>query len=235
MHDNPVSRSEFDALEARLRKLENPPESKKEAYYQTYFENFFKGKHLHIPGFGRTDVTTKDMHAEIKEWKHYQVVPGQLGKYQLGSPRKILAACFFGKRPKDSRVRDIHTLMKRHNIRMYSIDDDDNIEEHDDDNLDDCSSHFQETFTRWLDNNLVPTPDTRVHLHRFERAFSKSVKPLDVSTRDVVRLLQGRGLKVSPTGNSGKHRDADCCANPARCVFYADVKEWYKVKEMYSL
>ncbi|KAJ3035221.1 hypothetical protein HDV00_004129, partial [Rhizophlyctis rosea] len=66
---------------------------------------------LTIPGVGTTDVTTPEAHYEIKRWSKYDIVPGQLGKYQLKVRRSKSIACFFGRMPTAERLEIILRLM----------------------------------------------------------------------------------------------------------------------------
>ena len=108
-------------LKREVQALKQPP--KNENYYQNLLEQLTNGKHMHIPGIGRTDVTTNDAHMEIKRWHRYQEVPGQLAKYQSKCPRPRSVVYFFGSMPSNERVRNIQNLMVAHGIEMNYFDD----------------------------------------------------------------------------------------------------------------
>ncbi len=101
-----------------------------ESYYQHLLETLLGATHMHIPDVGITDITTSDTHVEIKDWKRYHQVPGQLATYQQAVPRVNSVVYFFGAMPSYNRFISIRSLMTRHNISMYSIDSDDVITEH---------------------------------------------------------------------------------------------------------
>jgi len=114
-------------LRKRVKNLESP---KHESHYQKLLEIRFQGKHLHIEGVGTTDVTTSDAHNEVKNWRRYHEVPGQLAKYNHGSPRPRKCVYFFGNPPSSKKIEHILNLMTLQNIEMYSFDLDDEIVAH---------------------------------------------------------------------------------------------------------
>ncbi len=118
---------QHQAAEIRLLRTST---SKKESYYQQLLEKKLNGKRLYIAGVGITDITTPDMHVEIKRWSRYHEVPGQLAKYQQGCRRTKSAVYFFGTIPSLGRQQQIAALMAASRINMYSIDAADEITEH---------------------------------------------------------------------------------------------------------
>ncbi len=84
-------------------------------------------------------------------------------------------------------------------------------------------------FETWLNENLLDVPGKRVHLHRFDRAYTlfqtrENTKD-KVKTGTIVSKLRARGYHV---GNAllDNQRDAACCGSALRYVEGADVKNW---------
>lgn len=102
---------------------------------ERYYQNFLAAKlgygHCPIERVGVTDITTPDAHIEIKKWADYQMVIGQLAKYQQALPRTKKAVYFFGDEPGNERFGQIVALMKDADVEMYSFDANDNIRKHD--------------------------------------------------------------------------------------------------------
>lgn len=92
---------------------------KKESFYQHIVEEYLGGTHLKVED-GITDVTTDEIHAEIKEWSSYKNVVGQLKYYNLCAPRKKLQAYLFGTYPK-SKQQHALSLFKTQNIEPYTF------------------------------------------------------------------------------------------------------------------
>ena len=107
-------------MKKRLEKLEAP--AKKEDYYQKLLEPIVGGTHMNLPGVGITDITTPWAHVEIKCWKDYHVVQGQLAKYQNALPRDHNIVYFFGPTPTSRKLHEVYTLMTASGIKMYSVD-----------------------------------------------------------------------------------------------------------------
>jgi hypothetical protein len=122
-----VLRGEVSQLKARLAELEVAvnPARKNEEHYQKVLESQLAATHLHIPGVGVTDLTTPDSHIEIKRFRDYHVVPGQLAKYNRVVPRPRKCVYFFGPLPKQQRLVFIADLMAESGIEMYIFDSDD--------------------------------------------------------------------------------------------------------------
>jgi hypothetical protein len=118
---------EVSQLKARVAELEATvnPARKNEKHYQKILERQLAATHLHIPGVGYTDLTTPDAHIEIKRFKDYHVVPGQLAKYNHVLPRSRKCVYFFGPLPDEKRLELIADLMAESGIEMYIFDQND--------------------------------------------------------------------------------------------------------------
>lgn len=171
---------------------------KPEAYYQKFLERRLGAKPLTLP-CGRTDLTTDDAHIEIKSWTRYHEVPGQLGKYQLASPRRQSIVYFFGLEPCKERLDEIETLMRRMSIDMYSIDRQDKIRHHA------CSvSERNDVAWQWIQSNIVTDPRGMLSRPDVNEAFRKAhptVKLKDFSASLLLFIgnepLQQKSLKNS--------------------------------------
>ena len=64
--------------------------------YQIRLEKLFPGCSHQKNKYGITDITTPELHIEIKNWYNYKYCVGQLITYNLANPIKKLLAAFFG-------------------------------------------------------------------------------------------------------------------------------------------
>jgi hypothetical protein len=104
---------------------------KHESHFQRILQNKFQAEHKHIVGVGVTDITTDDAHIEIKRWKYYDDVTGQLAKYQRALARPRSCVYYFGRMPNSRRLNEIFELMAAANIEVYWFDEeDDSIHSH---------------------------------------------------------------------------------------------------------
>jgi hypothetical protein len=92
---------------------------KKELYYQKHLECLLKGSHYKVQ-FGIIDIHTDDTIYEIKDWKNFNSVLGQLYSYNNNLDKK-LCVCFFGNRPKTVEFNDILSYFKKHNIKVIEL------------------------------------------------------------------------------------------------------------------
>lgn len=76
-------------------KLHNNKGEKLEIYYQKFLEKYLNAKHLKLD-CGITDITTSEMHVEIKNWRTWKHALGQLVVYKQREWRPKLYAVFFG-------------------------------------------------------------------------------------------------------------------------------------------
>ena len=192
-----------------------------EVFYQKFLERHLNGKHMRIPGIGTTDVTTDDAHIEIKIWRRFHEVPGQLSKYNQGVPRPRKCVYFFGEAPSEVRIGTIKNMMQEHSIEMYSFDVNDEIVEH---WVPGEAESHPTPFNTWLSQNLVAAPNRRVHIHRFQRAFNRG-RP----ERDQIELgLVKQRLTALKYELFKQGKDAGCCDTPNQRVLNVDVKGWDK-------
>jgi hypothetical protein len=108
-------------LTQRVRKLELGKE-KPEKHYQKLVEEMTGGQHLHIAGVGFTDVTTAEAHIEVKHWRNYHEIVGQLWKYNSACPRSKRVAYLFGDKPSGKRVEDVFSMLQAQGIEMFIFD-----------------------------------------------------------------------------------------------------------------
>jgi len=104
---------------------------KAERYYQNLLAAKLGFGHCPISRVGVTDITTPDTHIEIKNWKYFDDVPGQLARYQKALARPNQCVYFFGEEPGNERFGQIIELMKDANIEVFSFDAADRIRKHD--------------------------------------------------------------------------------------------------------
>jgi len=78
-----------------MYKTHNAKGEKLEKYYQIILEQYTNGKHEKLD-CGITDITTSDMHIEIKKFSMYKQALGQLIAYKQRKWKPKLYAVFFG-------------------------------------------------------------------------------------------------------------------------------------------
>ena len=205
----------------QIRSLQRIPK-KPESYFQELLQRKFNAKRLHIPGVGTTDLTTDEAHIEIKNWKLYDKVPGQLSKYRLGSPRPGSVVYFFGMPPSSCRLKQIKTLMAAHRIQMFSIDDDDVITAHPSGEgsfMLEC--HESDPFRNWLSKHLVMSLGKKVHVHQIIELYNATAPKEMIATRAGPKLLKGMGYTVE---RNSKVRDCtkDCVSKGTNAPILAD-------------
>ena len=92
---------------------------KLESYYQEILEKWLNGKRSYL-GCGITDITTSEMHVEIKNWKTWKHALGQLLVYKSQQWRPRLYAVFFGSTKLSSKDTAVK-VFKEHGIGLYEI------------------------------------------------------------------------------------------------------------------
>ena len=102
-------------LEKRIKRLEK--DGKPESFYQKYLEKKYSASHT-VNLYGVTDIETDDSVIEIKEWKNYKSVIGQIMSYTVFNNKKRIVYCF-GDRP--SKMADIVRLFEKYDIELYHI------------------------------------------------------------------------------------------------------------------
>ena len=78
--------------------------------YQKALECILGGKH-HVGSNGISDITTGEFHAEIKYWRNWKSVIGQLSAYNAASPKNELRAYFFGQQPPPDKTQNIMNII----------------------------------------------------------------------------------------------------------------------------
>ena len=82
-------------------------------------------------------------------------------------------------------------------------------------------------FDVWLEENLIPAPGKRVHVHRFEKAYNAGKAAKDqVRGQTLMNKLTLLGVEVAKGTEKQKHRDKGCCDQSLRCVLDVNVKHW---------
>lgn len=99
--------------------------NKKEAFYQHMVERYLNGTHLKLPS-GITDVSTDQIHAEVKNTIDWKSALGQLYCYNHDSPRTRLHAYLFGKASKNA-LKTAYEKFSSMNIEMYTFTSNDDI------------------------------------------------------------------------------------------------------------
>lgn len=137
-------------------------QANQESFYQKYLETKYNASHT-TNTFGTTDIETDDAIIEIKNWKNYKALLGQILSYTRGVNKQKIAY-FFGKKP--GKLNDILGLMKSHDITVYHItmDANGNIEE---ENL----LEVQTEFMKWLDQYIVYQKDNVLELSKACQMF----------------------------------------------------------------
>ena len=92
-----------------------------EDVYQKHLENILHGGHVDSGMYGVSDITTNEFHAEIKTWKSWKNVIGQLISYNRASARGELRAYMYGKLPSPNKLECIKDVLSTCNINIYHI------------------------------------------------------------------------------------------------------------------
>ncbi len=105
--------NQIKLLNKRLLKLE----PKNENFFQSYLETKYSASHQRCT-LGISDIETDKEIIEIKHWKSYKIVLGQLQAYNLNKNKKLIVY-FFGHEPKNKN--EIVSLLHNNNIEVWSI------------------------------------------------------------------------------------------------------------------
>ncbi len=87
----------------------------------------------------------------------------------------------------------------------------------------------------WLQENIIEAPGSRVHVHRFDRAYERWLTMWRAETRGrshigdlpkggFINRLESLGHVVSAYKKNA--RDPECCPSIARYVHDINVREW---------
>lgn len=103
--------------------LDSMPSKIKEQYYQKKLEILLGGSHVKNK-YGISDVTTEDSIYEIKRWKHFKMVIGQLKAYSVSDQsHKKRKAVFFDSIGQKQKI-EIIELLHKENIEVFEIEED---------------------------------------------------------------------------------------------------------------
>jgi phage anti-repressor protein len=92
-----------------------------ENVYQKHLEAILHGGHVDYGIYGITDITTDDFHAEIKSWKSWKNVIGQLTSYNHASARVELRAYMYGDLPNKKKLESMKSFLAKFNINVFHI------------------------------------------------------------------------------------------------------------------
>ena len=107
------------AYSNNLLELQYYKNRKHEKFFQQLLEVYLGGGHKKL-SCGETDVTTEDLHAEIKEWKCWKEAVGQLTCYNKADPKARLAIYVFGNY-RDSCKLDAYSIIKDCGFELYEF------------------------------------------------------------------------------------------------------------------
>ncbi len=89
-----------------------------ENVYQKHLEAILHGGHVDYGIYGITDITTDDFHAEIKSWKSWKNVIGQLTSYNHASARLELRSYMYGDLPNKKKLESIKAYINVFHIEI---------------------------------------------------------------------------------------------------------------------
>jgi hypothetical protein len=91
-----------------------------EIYYQKFLEKHLNGKHMRL-STGVTDVTTIELHAEIKEWSCWRNAIPQILLYDRVERRDKLQLYFFGNYKEVKKKRVLKDLLKLDVFEIFEL------------------------------------------------------------------------------------------------------------------
>ncbi len=100
-------------------KTHNKKGEKLEMYYQVFLEKHLNAQRAQLD-CGTTDITTKDMHIEIKNWKTWKHALGQLEVYRHRMWKPKLYAVFFGKTSEKNKQAALEVFTSK-GIGVYEV------------------------------------------------------------------------------------------------------------------
>lgn len=101
----------------KVIKIQTNKEYNKEEFFQILLEIFYKSTHKNLE-IGVTDITTDNMHGEIKRWNCWKESIGQLLAYNKDCPKDNLNVYLFGDYKLEYKVRAANVL-KECNINIF--------------------------------------------------------------------------------------------------------------------
>jgi len=177
---------------------------KHESHFQAILQKKFSAEHKHIVGVGVTDITTDDAHIEIKRWKHYDEVSGQLAKYQRALARPRRCVYFFGRMPNSKRLNEIFELMAEANIEVSWFDSEDDSIHHlksltpEDKSLESRIGEFvRDHMTKDRHGVIEDWSILKTALYDFDASLKQTKVP------DIRKALKGHGVVVEDTYCNG--------------------------------
>ena len=136
-------------LEQRIAKLEQYLKPINEQFYQTWLEKIYNGTHQRNE-HGINDIETDTELIEIKHWKSYKHVYGQLDAYDPQRTKKWIVY-LFGKPPQKTDV--IINYFKMKSIELWKLEYDRETAMVFRDCLNDLDTN--EDIKRWLNKNII--------------------------------------------------------------------------------
>ena len=116
--ENVVLQERLAKVELELAYLRN---KRQESFYQKLLENHYNATHKKLPS-GITDITTDNMHAEVKNWECYKEAKGQLDFYNLDDPKEELHVYFFGNRShKEDFKQRVCDTFNKYGIKVFDM------------------------------------------------------------------------------------------------------------------
>jgi hypothetical protein len=107
----------FEKLTIEVNALKH---KKTEVFYQAIVEKYLGGTHSKNDA-GVTDVTTDNIHAEIKELISFKSAIGQLLSYNVSSPKKELQVYIFNNSNK-KKMQIAANIFKELDIKVFTFD-----------------------------------------------------------------------------------------------------------------
>lgn len=121
--NNKEEQSNKNEIERLKQEVMYYKHKKRENHYQTVLEGLLQGTHK-ILRCGVTDISTDNMHAEIKEWKSWKEAVGQLLCYNAEDPKPTLSLYFFGSYTQSLKEYACQ-IIKSYGINVYECIDSD--------------------------------------------------------------------------------------------------------------
>jgi len=147
-HEHTTSRTQLNRLQKEVEKLKFKVDflrkKKPKSFFQQILERHYNASHKCIPNYGITDITTADMHIEIKNWNYWYQAVGQILYYNMVDPKEKLSVYLFGKQPScEDKVNAITKTLYKYGIQPFIIDASNEML------LNMLRFHLCETFAQW--------------------------------------------------------------------------------------
>jgi adenylate cyclase class IV len=106
--------------------IQNLTGVRKEQFYQALVEEYLQGTHKRLMYKGKcvgvSDVTTQNVHAEIKHFDNYKEALGQLLWYNCNDQGKELHLYLFGRHPVDKTHVIVDQLINNFDVQVFMFD-----------------------------------------------------------------------------------------------------------------